>query len=532
MARKLLFLLALIPQLALAQVLPSIERQATAGGSGTPGGSSGELQYNNGGSFDGVSSATSDGTKLFITSIFGGGTTSDDLDVYANDETFDDQNTGRIRLHERIVIDDALTMTGSGGVVNSALLDFSSVVTTANSINLFPLMRDRSTWRLGDNQLLSSMSSFQGTPLYIQEVSGSESDLVFYSAGYFRPKSSPDLSSGSVTDSFIAGAISGPTLGREDVGTITSVVHGYTTYSDSALRLFLSGAYDIGGNSTAEVLAHYGINNPTVAAGSGITEHVGLLIPSLTAGSSATKGVSSGITSGSGKWNFYASGDANNALAGALRIGDTTAPTQKLEVLGNALIDNSGTAGELRFREPSGSGSNYTAFKAQAQSGNVTYTLPAADGSSGHVLQTNGSGTLSWASAPAGSLTTAGTTCITSPVTMTTANTFYDGPSLSLSAGTWLVTGHATMTRSATTITAWTCKLWDGTTVTTDAEATNPSQNPHTKTIHLSGLVAPGSTTTYKISCTATTSSNTLNDTAPDNGATDKASCLTAIKVG
>lgn len=55
------------------------------------------------------------------------------------------------------------------------------------------------------------------------------------------------------------------------------------------------------------------------------------------------------------------------------------------------------TAAELRFLEPSGSGTNYTALKAQAQAGNVTYTLPAADGSSGQVLSTNGSGSLSWA---------------------------------------------------------------------------------------------------------------------------------------
>ena len=34
---------------------------------------------------------------------------------------------------------------------------------------------------------------------------------------------------------------------------------------------------------------------------------------------------------------------------------------------------------------------------AQAQSADITYTLPAADGTSGYVLTTNGSGSLSWA---------------------------------------------------------------------------------------------------------------------------------------
>lgn len=66
------------------------------------------------------------------------------------------------------------------------------------------------------------------------------------------------------------------------------------------------------------------------------------------------------------------------------------------QLFGNTLIGGGASAAELRFLEPSGSGTNYTAFKAQAQSGNVTYTLPAADGSGGQQLTTNGSGGLSW----------------------------------------------------------------------------------------------------------------------------------------
>jgi len=66
---------------------------------------------------------------------------------------------------------------------------------------------------------------------------------------------------------------------------------------------------------------------------------------------------------------------------------------------GDIEVGGAATASSLKFMEPSGSGTNFTAFKAQAQAGNVTYTLPAADGSSNQVLSTNGSGTLSWATA-------------------------------------------------------------------------------------------------------------------------------------
>ena len=58
---------------------------------------------------------------------------------------------------------------------------------------------------------------------------------------------------------------------------------------------------------------------------------------------------------------------------------------------------NSNAAGEIRIFEDSDNGSNYSGFKAAASTtGSVAYTLPAADGSSGTHLTTNGSGVLSW----------------------------------------------------------------------------------------------------------------------------------------
>lgn len=68
-------------------------------------------------------------------------------------------------------------------------------------------------------------------------------------------------------------------------------------------------------------------------------------------------------------------------------------------VAANLLLSSGTSASELRFLEPSGSGTNYSAFKAQAQAGNVTYTLPAADATvSGYVLSSDAAGALSWVS--------------------------------------------------------------------------------------------------------------------------------------
>jgi hypothetical protein len=78
-------------------------------------------------------------------------------------------------------------------------------------------------------------------------------------------------------------------------------------------------------------------------------------------------------------------------------LSDTGAAvfTGALDVLGNS------TAGSnLKLYEDTDNGTNYVSFKApDTIAANVTWTLPAADGTSAQVLSTNGSGTLSWATA-------------------------------------------------------------------------------------------------------------------------------------
>lgn len=69
---------------------------------------------------------------------------------------------------------------------------------------------------------------------------------------------------------------------------------------------------------------------------------------------------------------------------------------------GKVVIGGGSNATQLVLKEPSGSGTNYTGFVAPALAADVVYVLPTADGSSGQVLTTNGSATLSWTSAGEG----------------------------------------------------------------------------------------------------------------------------------
>ena len=95
---------------------------------------------------------------------------------------------------------------------------------------------------------------------------------------------------------------------------------------------------------------------------------------------------------------------SNVDVPGTLDVTGATTLDSTLTVIGDVTLN---AQADLRFADSDSS--NWVAFQAPATvSTNVTWTLPATDGTSGQALSTNGSGTLSW-SAVGASLDTAQT---------------------------------------------------------------------------------------------------------------------------
>ena len=89
------------------------------------------------------------------------------------------------------------------------------------------------------------------------------------------------------------------------------------------------------------------------------------------------------------------------AVKAAYDLADAALPKAGGTLTGNVILDNQVDA---RFREATANGTNYVGFQAPASiAADVLWTLPATDGTSAQVLSTNGSGTLSWATAAGGS---------------------------------------------------------------------------------------------------------------------------------
>ncbi len=91
-----------------------------------------------------------------------------------------------------------------------------------------------------------------------------------------------------------------------------------------------------------------------------------------------------------------------NGTTIALSSGDMTLSAGYI-----GLTNGASGPGQLRLYEDTDNGTNYSAFQVGTQSGDITYTLPTADGSDGHALKTDGSGTLTWGAVAANTPTSA-----------------------------------------------------------------------------------------------------------------------------
>lgn len=169
---------------------------------------------------------------------------------------------------------------------------------------------------------------------------------------------------GNVT---FSGTLTGDLTGNADTATALA------TARDIALTGDVTGSASFDGTGNASI---------TVAIGAGVIVNADI---SASAAIADTK-LATIVTTGKVENSATTATSANTASAIVARDGSGDFAAG---VITGTRLNNSGTTITLR---------------------GVTYTLPAADGTSGQVLQTNGSGTLSWAAASSGFVTGSGTT--------------------------------------------------------------------------------------------------------------------------
>jgi hypothetical protein len=177
----------------------------------------------------------------------------------------------------------------------------------------------------------------------------------------------------------------GKTDGTLAKATLTASTGVTITNADGSITISATGS---GGTVTSVTatspLASTGGNTPDISIQDGTTAQKGAVqLEDSTSSTSTTKAATP------------------NSVKSAYDIADAALPKAGGALTGDVTLGNQS---DLRFGEATANGSNYVAFQAPASiTADVTWTLPAADGTVGQVLGTNGTGTLDWVTAASGS---------------------------------------------------------------------------------------------------------------------------------
>jgi len=149
----------------------------------------------------------------------------------------------------------------------------------------------------------------------------------------------------------------------------------------------------------------------------------------------------------------------------------------------------------------------------------------------GQVLTWSGS---SWGPATpgAGSASlSSGQAFLGADVAMASANTWYNGPSLSLAAGTWLIMASATIGRTATTAGSYNIRISTGTTHYASVQQYHASVANNWAALSCNAVVTLVDTTTIRLQAAGTVASDVLKAATPNSASGNNATGLVAVKI-
>jgi hypothetical protein len=149
---------------------------------------------------------------------------------------------------------------------------------------------------------------------------------------------------------------------------------------------------------TISSLRHFYAGTGTIGASATVTTQAGFFVESTLTGATNNHGFYSNIAAGTGRWNFYANGTADNYFAGNVGIGVTT-PQAKFDLGGDykegVVTANTGTAYTISLSTGT--------LQILTLTGNCTFTFPTATAGKSFTLllkqDATGSRTVTWPSA-------------------------------------------------------------------------------------------------------------------------------------
>ena len=386
-----------------------------SGGGGSPAGSDKQIQFNAAGSFGASPNLTWDGFTFFVGSsaVIGGATNPVAAFLQSSPNYIQtyiyNANSGVNASSDFVVYpDNGSDTTGWGdfGVTSSNFADAVYSVTGPNETYVFA----------------SGTTGKTGNLVYATDSTGTTNAHQWYVGGFAQAKSAWKMqltSSGLqlATALSIANGGTGQATANAALNALLPSQTGNTNYylktdGTNTSWAVVSGTGTVTSVSVTSANGFAGTvaNSTTTPAITISTSVSGLLKGNGTAISAATGGtdyqepITLTTTGTSGAATFisnvlnipqYSGGGTPGGSNTQVQFNNSGSFGGSANFTWDGTNVQLGTQGALRFADADSS--NYVAFKGPATvSSNVTWTLPAVDGTSAQVLSTNGAGTLSW----------------------------------------------------------------------------------------------------------------------------------------
>ena len=197
-----------------------------------------------------------------------------------------------------------------------------------------------------------------------------------------------------------------------------------------------------------------------------------------------------------------------------LSLDNTTEPNEiKIETDCIATASNAGTGAGIVYQK-TGSDLELKSLKAGT---NITLDTATA----GEILiSASGDAIINYAQS-----------ALSADVTMTTAGTWYDGPSIALAAGTWLINAATLITRATGTAAFGYARVTNGTNHYASGVSYVSSVTNEAISVTLSVIVTLTAETVIKTQCTGSATTMLIKAAMPVNGSGNNATIINAIKI-
>ena len=247
--------------------------------------------------------------------------------------------------------------TGSVLTFDGTTLNTGGVINTGNGVSTGPAAIEVGTARTGSGPAYIDLHAVASTDYEARLVrfSGADGSLQLLNTGIgdfaLRAEGAAPMtfttsatermridSAGRIGVNATPTAATGIVLiGNSATGgtAVRGIVNDMPIQSDvtSSFRAYSSQAYTAAAAFTLNSLTHFFANPTTFGAGSTVTNQFGFSVSSTMTGAGTNIGFYGNIPAGTGDWNFYAAGTADNYFAGNVGVGVTT-HAYKLDITG------------------------------------------------------------------------------------------------------------------------------------------------------------------------------------------------------